>query len=273
VTTDTKPGDLHHYLGKTAVKLHSPVGLQSLADHRADDDERHPSARRGSGERFALTSMTQIHCAAILFDMDGVLINSTPAVARVWRRWAIEHGFNPEEVVARAHGRPSLTTVRDYLPNANHEAENREVERREIEDLEGVVPLPGALDLLASLPDDRWTIVTSCTRALAEVRIRAAGLPLPKKLITSNDITYGKPHPEPYLRGASILGFPPADCVVLEDAPAGVMAGKAAGATVIAFKTTVQESVSRAAGADWILNNCSDIQLTSSRPDLHLTLA
>jgi sugar-phosphatase len=216
--------------------------------------------------------MTQIHCAALLFDMDGVLINSTPAVARVWRRWAIEHGFNPEEVVARAHGRPSLTTVRDYLPNANHEAENREVERREIEDLEGVVPLPGALDLLASLPDDRWTIVTSCTRPLAEVRIRAAGLPLPKKLITSNDIIHGKPHPEPYLKGAAILGFPPADCIVLEDVPAGVRSGKAARAKVIAFTTTVTEPALREAGADWILNNCADIRLASVIQGLDLTL-
>lgn len=135
--------------------------------------------------------MIQIHCDALLFDLDGVLINSTPAVARVWRNWAIEHGFNPEEVVARAHGRPSLTTVREYLPNADHEAENREVERREIEDLEGVVPLPGAIDFLSSLPADRWTIVTSCTRPLAEVRIAAAGLPSPRNLITSNDITQG----------------------------------------------------------------------------------
>src|SRR6266567_635821 len=217
--------------------------------------------------------MTQIHCAALLFDMDGVLINSTPAVARVWSRWAIEHGFDPEEVVARAHGRPSLTTVRDYLPNADHEAENREVERREIEDLEGVIPLPGALDLLASLPADRWTIVTSCTRPLAEVRIRAAGLPLPKKLITSNDITHGKPHPEPYLKGASILGFPAAECIVFEDVPAGVRAGKAAGAKVIAFKTTVQKSVLQDAGADWILNNCADIRLLDRDHDLKLALA
>ena len=215
--------------------------------------------------------MTQIQCAALLFDMDGVLINSTPAVARVWRGWAIEHGFNPEEVVARAHGRPSLTTVREYLPNADHEVENREVERREIEDLEGVVPLPGALDLLASLPADRWTIVTSCTRPLAEVRIRAAGLPLPKELITSNDITHGKPHPEPYLKGAAVLGFPPAECIVLEDVPAGVRAGKAAGAKVIAFKTTVQEKVLREAGADWILTNCADIRLFNR--DQGLTLA
>jgi len=217
--------------------------------------------------------MTQIHCAALLFDMDGVLINSTPAVARVWRRWAIEHGFNPEEVVARAHGRPSLTTVSEYLPNADHQAENREVERREIEDLEGVVPLPGALALLASLPEDRWTIVTSCTRPLAEVRIRAAGLPLPKRLITSNDITHGKPHPEPYLKGASVLGFPPAECVVLEDVPAGVRAGKAAGARVIAFKTTVQDAALREAGADWILNNCADIRLLDRAQDLKLGLA
>src|SRR5690349_1801093 len=177
--------------------------------------------------------MTQVRCAALLFDLDGVLINSTPAVARVWHRWALEHGFDPEEVVPRAHGRPSLTTVKEYLPDADHEAENREVERREIEDLEGVVPLPGALELLASLPADRWTIVTSCTRTLAEVRIRAAGLPLPKTLVTSNDITNGKPHPDPYLKGASKLGFQARDCVVIEDVPAGVRSGKMAGAKVI----------------------------------------
>ena len=216
--------------------------------------------------------MIEIHCAALLFDLDGVLINSTPAVARVWRRWAIEHGFNPEEVVSRAHGRPSLTTVREYLPNSDHEAENREVERREIEDLNGVVPLPGALELLDSLPPDRWTIVTSCTRPLAEVRIKAAGLPLPRTLITSNDITHGKPHPEPYLKGASVLGFPATDCLVLEDVPAGVQAGKAAGAKVIAFTTTVQESALRDAGADWVLGGCGNISLLDHKNELILGL-
>jgi len=216
--------------------------------------------------------MNEISCAALLFDLDGVLINSTPAVARVWSNWAVERGFNPEEVVARAHGRPSLTTIRDYLPNADHEAENREVERREIADLEGVIPLPGALDLLGSLPVDRWTIVTSCTRALAEVRIRAAGLPLPRKMITSNDIQHGKPHPEPYLKGAAVLGFPPEDCVVLEDVPAGVRAGKSAGAKVIAFTTTVQRAVLKEAGADWILKNCGDVRLLDSMRNLTLAL-
>ena len=216
--------------------------------------------------------MTRLHCAALLFDMDGVLINSTPAVARVWSRWAVERGFDPVEVVARAHGRPSLTTVREYLPHADHELENREVERREIEDVEGVLPLPGVSELLASLPADRWTIVTSCTRRLAEVRIRAAGLPLPRKMVTSNDITHGKPHPDPYLKGASILGFPAADCIVVEDAPAGVRSGKAAGARVIGLKTTVQEAELHEAGADWVLNNCAEIRLLSAHQGLDLTL-
>jgi len=207
--------------------------------------------------------MAQLQCAALLFDMDGVLINSTPAVARVWHQWALEHGFDPKQVVAAAHGRPSLTTVREYLPQADHEMENREVERREIADLAGVVPLPGALELLSSLPSERWTIVTSSTRALAEVRIKAAGLPMPEKMITSNDITHGKPDPEPYLKAAVLLNVSPRDCVVLEDAPAGVRAGKAAGAKVIAFKTTVSDSELQRAAADWIVKNCADLHVAS----------
>jgi len=204
--------------------------------------------------------------------MDGVLINSTPAVTRVWRRWAVEHGFDPEEVVAHAHGRPSIATIREYLPNSDHEAENREVERREIEDLEGIVPLPGALDLLRSLPKNRWTIVTSCTRPLAEVRIKAAGLPLPKKLITSNDITHGKPHPEPYLKAAAVLGVPAAGCVIFEDVPAGIRSGKAAGGRVIAFTTTVAEAALRDAGADCVLASCAEVRLASTNEKLTLQL-
>jgi mannitol-1-/sugar-/sorbitol-6-phosphatase len=205
----------------------------------------------------------ELRCAALLFDLDGVLINSTPAVARVWRRWALERGFNPEEVVARAHGRPSIATIRDYLPHADHESENRKVERAEIEDIEGVVPLPGAPALLASLNEGRWTIVTSCTRPLAEVRIKAAGLPMPKKMITANEIMRGKPDPEPYLKAAAMLGFPPAACIVLEDVPAGIRAGKSAGAKVVALKTTVDEATLWKAGADWIARNCADIRLCS----------
>ena len=211
--------------------------------------------------------MNQLHAAALLFDLDGVLIDSTPAVERVWTRWANEHGFDPAETVARAHGRPSLTTIRELLPHANHEAENRIVERGEIEDLDGVDPLPGVLDLLGSLPAHRWTIVTSCTRALAEVRIRHAGLPVPKQFITSTDIVHGKPDPEPYLKAASLLGFPAANCVVFEDAPAGIRSGKAAGAKVIALRTTAADAQLRQAGADYIVNNCADVHVGSIASD------
>jgi mannitol-1-/sugar-/sorbitol-6-phosphatase len=202
-----------------------------------------------------------ITCRALLFDMDGVLIDSTPAVTRVWTRWAIEHGFDPKQVVAAAHGRPSLSTVREYLPNADAEAENREVERREIEDLDGVVLLPGARELLAALPEDHWTIVTSSTRNLAEVRLRAAGLPIPRRFITATDIVRGKPDPEPYLKAAQLLGFDARDCVVVEDVPAGIRSGMAAGARVIAVPTTVSSHELAKAGADWIVKNCSAISL------------
>jgi mannitol-1-/sugar-/sorbitol-6-phosphatase len=215
--------------------------------------------------------MTQIHCSGLLFDMDGVLIDSTPAVTRVWANWAREHAFDPEDVVQRAHGRPSLTTVRELLPDADHEAENRIIERREIEDLEGVVPLTGALELLQSLPANRWTIVTSATRALAEVRLRAAGLPIPEKLVTSNDIANGKPHPDPYLKAAGRLEYDAADCVVVEDVPAGIQSGLAAGARVIALRTTCSAGVLRDAGANWVLEDCSEILLTDG-PALTLKL-
>jgi mannitol-1-/sugar-/sorbitol-6-phosphatase len=205
--------------------------------------------------------MPEIRCAALLFDMDGVLIDSMPAVARVWSSWALEHGFDPEEVVRAAHGRPSLLTVRDYLPNADHLAENHEVERREIADTEGIVPLPGAMALLEALPRGRWAIVTSCTRPLAEVRWRAAGLPHPGAFITSNDIEHGKPAPDPYRRAAQALRFAPADCVVVEDAPAGIRSGKAAGAQVIGMTTMTSGEELREAGADWIVENCTDLDL------------
>jgi sugar-phosphatase len=203
----------------------------------------------------------QICCAAILFDMDGVLIDSTPAVARVWSQWAQERGFDSETVVAMAHGRPSLSTICDLLPDADHEAENREVERREIADLEGVVPLPGARELLASLPPERYAIVTSSTRRLAEARLHAAGLPLPTFFVTSSDIVNGKPHPEPYLKAAAKLRVEPRDCVVVEDVPSGIRSGKGAGARVIAFPTTVSLAELRAAGADWVVHNCESVTL------------
>jgi sugar-phosphatase len=221
--------------------------------------------------------MLPIRCQAMLFDMDGVLIDSTPAVGRVWHRWAIEHGLDPEFVVHRAHGRPSRTTIRELLPasatDAEIDRENREVERREMEDLDGVVLLPGAQQLLSLLPSNRWTIVTSSTRPLAEVRLRAAGLPVPINIVTSSDVQKGKPDPEPYLKAAAKLGFAGSDCIVVEDAPAGVRAGKAAGARVIAFFTTMPRRDLEAAGADWIVQNCADIAASVNDDGLLLRLS
>lgn len=208
--------------------------------------------------------MTKLDCQGVLFDLDGVLVDSTPAVARVWTVWAQKYGFDPEETVRKAHGRPSLATIRELLPNADHAAENAIVERMEIEDVSDVIPLPGTLDLLASLPADRWTVVTSCTRALALVRLRVAGLPVPEKMVTSTDIVNGKPHPEPYLKGAKLLGLAPQDCVVFEDAPAGIRSGKAAHSRVVAFQTTESDELLRQAGADWIVKDASAVHVAST---------
>jgi sugar-phosphatase len=205
--------------------------------------------------------MSKIDCQGLLFDLDGVLVDSTPAVARVWTIWARKHGFDPEETVRKAHGRPSISTIRELLPNADHQAENAFVEQKEIEDVSDVVPLPGTLELLGMLPADRWTVVTSCTRTLALVRLRVAGLPVPQKMVTSTDIVNGKPHPEPYVKGAALLGIAPQDCVVFEDAPAGIRAGKAAKSRVVAFQTTESDELLRRAGADWIVKDASAVRV------------
>jgi sugar-phosphatase len=217
--------------------------------------------------------MIRIRCGGVLLDLDGVLIDSTPAVARVWGKWAVGHGLDPEEVVKRAHGRPSIETIRELLPQADPETENVIVERAEMDDVEGIVPLPGAQELLRALPPDGWTLVTSGTRRLAEIRLRAAGLRIPLKMVTASDVAHGKPHPEPYLKGAAALGVDASDCVVVEDVPAGVRSGKAAGARVIALRTTALEEDLRQAGADWVVRSCADIEVGEGvAPAIELTL-
>jgi mannitol-1-/sugar-/sorbitol-6-phosphatase len=217
--------------------------------------------------------MIEIRCNALLFDLDGVLIDSTPAVSRVWRGWAVAHGFDPEKVVRMAHGRPSRATIAELLPHADVREEDRIVERMEIEDLDGVVVLPGARELLKSLPGERWTIATSCTRPLAEVRLRAAGLPIPKTMVTSSDVKIGKPGPEPYLKAAEALNYAASECVVVEDVPAGIRAGKAAGARVIAFLTTMARGELHSAAPDWILRNCSEMAASVDQAGLLLSLS
>ena len=233
---------------------------------------RTKSADTRLARRIRSLAHVTVSAEALLFDMDGVLINSIPAVERVWSRWSAERGFDVHEVLRHAHGRPSIATLRDLLPDADHEAENRLIEQAEIDDVEGIVPLPGVKELLASLPADRWAIVTSCTRPLAKVRIAAAGLPEPALFITSNDITHGKPHAEPYQKGARGLGFAPEQCIVVEDALAGIASGKNAGARVIAFTTPATMADLVAAKPDWILKDASSIRLDAVAPKLQLAL-
>jgi mannitol-1-/sugar-/sorbitol-6-phosphatase len=208
--------------------------------------------------------MVELVCDGMLFDLDGVLVDSTPAVARVWSKWAIAHGLDPEETVRVAHGRPSIATVRDIMPDADYELENEVILRGELEDTEGVVQIPGARELLESLPLEHWALGTSCARPRAEVRLKAAGLPIPEKMITCEDVRIGKPDPEPYQKGAALLGVPASRCIVFEDAPAGIRSGKSAGATVIALRSTSTDDELEAAGADWIVTGYADLGLSRS---------
>jgi len=177
-------------------------------------------------------------CKAFLFDLDGVLVDSTHSVARIWKKWAIDHDLDFGPVVAHAHGRRSIETIRQFAPGLDAEEENRNVENMEITDKDGIVAIPGAVEFLRRLPPNRFSIVTSATRPLARARLQYAGLPWPQNAVTAEDVVNGKPHPDPYLKGAALLNVGPADCVVFEDTPAGIRAGKGAGMRVVAFTTT-----------------------------------
>ena len=177
-------------------------------------------------------------CAAILFDLDGVLVDSTRSVDRQWRLWAREVGIDPGRVIEIAHGRRTIEVVRLLAPHLDAEPEVVRIERREAADLEGVDVMPGSAELLLSIPSEKWCVVTSGTRYLAHSRLQHAGLPIPGVLVSADDVTQGKPHPEPYLLGAELLGFKPADCLVIEDAPAGIEAAHAAGMKAIGLTST-----------------------------------
>src|SRR6185437_14425731 len=194
----------------------------------------------------------------ILFDMDGVLMDSTPSVGRVWRSWASMHGFDPEHVASLAHGHRSIETIRAVAPKLDTKKEHLVVERMEIDDKEGVTALPGAAELLARLPPDRFAIVTSATRPLAVARPGYAGIPVPRYMITADDVANGKPSPEPFLKGAALLGFNPADCLVFEDSPAGISSARSAGMKAIALQTTYPAEPLQDAHA--IIGNLADVK-------------
>jgi mannitol-1-/sugar-/sorbitol-6-phosphatase len=177
-------------------------------------------------------------CSAILFDLDGVLVDSTGSVDRHWRIWARERNIDEEKVIAIAHGVRAIEVIRTIAPHLDAEAELRLLEREETDDHKKLKAMPGAIDLVQSLPENRWGVVTSGSRNIAPDRLRMVGVPVPKVLITADEVVNGKPHPEPYLKGAEALGVEPKECLVIEDAPAGIRAAHAAGMKVIGFAST-----------------------------------
>lgn len=177
--------------------------------------------------------------AAFLFDMDGTVLTSIVAAERVWGAWARKHGLDVEAVLKCIHGRRAIETVRSFnLPDVDEAAEVLALMEGEIADVEGVDAIEGAVAFLSALPADRWAIVTSAPRELAKVRLMAAGLPLPAVLVTAEDVERGKPAPDCFLLAAQRLGHPIEDCLVFEDAPAGIAAAEAAGASIVVITAT-----------------------------------
>ena len=177
-------------------------------------------------------------CTAILFDLDGVLVDSTASVARQWELWAKEHDVPVAAAIHAAHGRRTLETIRLLAPHLDAEAETIRLEAREADDADALKRVNGSLELLSSLPPKRWAVVTSGTRYLATRRLQRNGLPAPVAFVTADEVSQGKPHPEPYLKGAELLGVPPRQCLVFEDAPAGIESAHAAGMIAVGVATT-----------------------------------
>src|SRR3981081_177314 len=203
--------------------------------------------------------MPIFHCAAILFDLDGVLVDSTRSVDRQWRAWARQKGVDGDKVMAIAHGVRTIEVIRTVAPHLDADAEVWELENREADDHEGVEIMPGAIELIRSIPEGRWGVVTSGTRLLASARLRFGGLPVPKILVTAEDVTNGKPHPEPYLKGAERMGVNPAECLVIEDAPAGIQAARAGGMKVVGITSTY--AAVKLKEADFVVQRLLQIQV------------
>ncbi|MEU3932207.1 HAD family hydrolase [Streptomyces sp. NPDC029044] len=212
-----------------------------------------------------------IHAQALLFDNDGTLVSSLASVDRCWTRWATEYGITAEEFArVELHGRPAAEIAADLLPAEIVPQAVARIEDLEVDDVPngGVHLLPGTRDFLGSLPGDRWAVVTSATRRLAEARLDAVGI-LPKTLVAADDITRGKPDPEPYLLAARALGVDPARCVVFEDAPAGLASGRAAGMTTVALTTTHQ---AHELDADLVVDNLSALSALVTEQGVEISL-
>ena len=207
----------------------------------------------------ALSAPVTVHCQGVLFDMDGILISSLGSVERSWSTWAITRQIDPALAIRTAHGRRAIETIHLLRPDLEGESELKYIEDLEVADNEGLAVLPGIPQLLAALPASRWTVVTSATERLARIRMAAGAIHVPEQIITADQVTSGKPHPMPYLRGAEILGYPPAECVVFEDSGSGAKAGRAAGCTVIA--TTFSHSIEDLAAAHYLVPDLTGIEV------------
>jgi sugar-phosphatase len=203
------------------------------------------------------SSPVEIRCKGVLFDMDGILISSIGSVERSWTKWAELRGVDPEYACKTAHGRRAIETAALLRPDLDSEAELRLIEDIELADGEGLAVLPGVLELLHALPEDRWTVVTSATERLARMRLEQAGIPVPPRLVTADDVAQGKPDPAPYMAGAALLGLPTEECVVFEDAESGTQAGRAAGCTVIA--TTFSHDAESLRAAHYLIEDVTGV--------------
>ncbi len=181
---------------------------------------------------------TDISCKAVIFDLDGVLVDSTASVEHAWRVWAHQHGLSVKDILAVTHGRRSIETMRLVAPHLATDREAEALNLLQAMDTSRDVLVSGAQALLTALPSQSWAIVTSGSPILAHARLKAVGLPVPFVLVTGEDVTHGKPDPQGYLKAATQLGVPPENCLVFEDAPVGIAAGQAAGMRVIAVATT-----------------------------------
>ncbi|MGO9323474.1 MAG: HAD-IA family hydrolase [Terracidiphilus sp.] len=204
-------------------------------------------------------SPVSISCKAILFDMDGILISSIGSVERSWTQWAILRGVDPALARVTAHGRRAVEAIAKLRPDLDSNAELKVIENLEIADNEGLTILPGVLELLAALPANRWTVVTSATERLTRIRLALGGIPVPEELVTADQVTRGKPHPEPFLAGAALLGVAPTDCLVLEDSSSGAEAGRAAGCTVVA--TTFSHPAESLNAAHYLVRDLTGIRV------------
>jgi mannitol-1-/sugar-/sorbitol-6-phosphatase len=202
--------------------------------------------------------------------MDGILISSIGSVVRTWTKWALMRGVDPERTLEVAHGRRAIESFAMLRPDLDGEAELKIVEDIEIVDNEDLRVLPGVLEMLQALPRERWTVVTSATERLARARLAAGGVPEPERLVTANDVTRGKPHPEPFLAGAALLGFAPQQCVVFEDSASGTQAGREAGCTVIA--TTFSHPAEQLNAAHYLVEDLSGVKVQVGAEGLTLSL-